>query len=65
MHAVGPLQSITSDAIMRALNGNMDLNFNNVLYSGADIGHELANIGRFLNAAQSLQKDQGFTNILK
>jgi uncharacterized protein involved in outer membrane biogenesis len=65
MHAVGPLQSITSDAIMRALNGNMDLNFNNVRYSGADIGHELANIGRFLNAAQSLQKDQGFTNILK
>ena len=65
MHAVGPLQSITSDAIMRALNGNMDLNFNNVRYSGAVIGHELANIGRFLNAAQSLQKDQGFTNILK
>ena len=65
MHAVGPLQSITSDAIMRALNGNMDLNFNNVRYSGADIGHELASIGRFLDSAQALQKDQGFTKILR
>jgi AsmA protein len=65
MHAAGPLQSITSEEIMRALNGNVNLNFNNVRYSGADIGHELASIGRFLNSAQSLQKDQGFTNILK
>ena len=65
MHAAGLLHSITSDEIMRALNGNMNLNFNNVRYSGADIGHELANIGRFLNSAQALQKDQGFTNILK
>jgi AsmA protein len=65
MHAAGPLQSITSDEIMRALNGNLNLNFNNVRYSGVDIGHQLASIGRFLNSAQSLQKDQGFTNILK
>jgi AsmA protein len=65
MHAAGPLQAITSDEIMRALNGNVNLNFNNVRYSGVDIGHELASIGQFLNSAQSLQKDQGFTNILK
>jgi AsmA protein len=65
MHAAGPLQSITSDEIMRALNGNLNLNFNNVRYSGVDVAHELASIGQFLNAAQSLQKDQGFTNILK
>jgi AsmA protein len=65
MHAAGPLQSITSDEIMRALNGNLNLNFNNVRYSGVDVGHELASIGQFLNSAQSLQKDQGFTNILK
>jgi AsmA protein len=65
MHAAGPLQSITSDEIMRALNGNVNLNFNNVRYSGVDVGHELASIGQFLNSAQSLQKDQGFTNILK
>ena len=65
MHAAGPLQSITSDEIMRALNGNLNLNFNNVRYSGVDVAHELASIGQFLNSAQSLQKDQGFTNILK
>jgi uncharacterized protein involved in outer membrane biogenesis len=65
MHAAGPLRSITSDEIMRALNGNVNLNFNNVRYSGADIGHELASIGRFLDSAQALQKDQGFTKILR
>ena len=65
MHAVGPLQSITSNEIMRALNGNLNLNFNNVRYTGVDIGHQLANIGQFLNSAQSLQKDQGYTNIIK
>jgi hypothetical protein len=30
-----------------------------------DIGHQLASVGQFLNSAQSLQKDPGFTNILK
>src|SRR5882724_4666561 len=65
MHAAGPLQSITSDEIMKALNGNVNLNFNNVRYSGVDIGHQLASIGQFLNSAQSLQKDQGYTNIRK
>jgi uncharacterized protein involved in outer membrane biogenesis len=65
MHAAGPLNSITADEIMRALNGNMNLDFNNVKYTGADIGHELASLGKFLNSAQSLQKDQGYTNILK
>jgi AsmA protein len=65
MHAAGPLRSITSDEIMRALNGNLNLNFNNVRYSGVDVAHELASIGQFLNSAQSLQKDQGYTNILK
>jgi AsmA protein len=65
MHAVGPLQSITSNEIMRALNGNLNLNFNNVRYTGVDIGHQLASIGQFLNSAQSLQRDQGYTNIIK
>jgi hypothetical protein len=65
MHAAGPLQSITSEEITRALNGNVNLNFNNVRYSGVDIGHQLASIGQFLNSAQLLQKDQGYTNILK
>ncbi|HSS97219.1 MAG TPA: AsmA-like C-terminal region-containing protein, partial [Terriglobales bacterium] len=65
MHAIGPLQSITSDEIMRALNGNVNLNCNNIRYSGVDVGHQLASVGQFLNSAKSLQQDQGFTNILK
>ena len=65
MHASGPLQAVTSDQILRALNGNINLNFNNVHYSGVDISHQLATIGKFLNASSTLQKDQGFTNILK
>jgi len=40
MHAAGPLRAISSDEIMKALNGTLNLNFNNVKYSGADINHE-------------------------
>jgi AsmA protein len=65
MHASGPLQAVTSDQILHALNGNINLHFNNVRYSGVDISHQLATIGQFLNASSTLQKDQGFTNILK
>lgn len=61
-HASGPLQSISSDDIMRALNGAMNLNFNNVRYSGADISHQLAGIAGFLKMNPS---DKGFTDILK
>ena len=62
MHAAGPLKSITSDEIIRALNGNLNLNFNNVRYSGVDVGHELANIGRFLNATRP--RGFGFPSLL-
>ena len=65
MHASGPLGSIGAEQIIRALNGNMNLNFNNVRYTGVDIAHQLATIGKFLNSAQSLQKDRGITDILK
>src|SRR5207302_546214 len=41
MHAAGPLRAISSDEIMKALNGTLNLNFNNVKYSGADVNHEL------------------------
>jgi hypothetical protein len=47
---------------MRALNGTMNLNFNNVRYSGADISHQLASIAGFLKMNPS---DKGFTDILK
>ena len=50
---------------MRALNGTMKVDFNNVKYSGADINHELASIAGFLNANPASTPAQGFTNILK
>jgi uncharacterized protein involved in outer membrane biogenesis len=62
MHAAGPIRSISSNEIMKALNGALNLNFNNVKYSGADINHELASIAGFLNKANG--SSQGFTNIL-
>ncbi len=65
LHAAGPVASLSSDQIMRALNGTLALNFNNVKYSGVDINHELASIGGFLGRAGSAQKDQGYTNIQK
>jgi hypothetical protein len=50
---------------MRALNGTLALNFNNVKYAGVDINHELAKIGGFLGRGASTEKDQGYTNIQK
>jgi AsmA protein len=63
MHAAGPVRAISSDEIMKALNGALNLNFNNVKYSGADINHELASIAGFLNKSNTAS--QGFTNILR
>jgi AsmA protein len=65
MHAAGPLQAIRSDQIIKELNGTLNLDFNNVRYSGVDVSHQLASIGKFLNSASAAQKDQGYTNILK
>ncbi len=61
-HIAAPVQSLTGDAVMRAINGNMNLNFQNVRVAGVDVDHELGQIAGFLKAGQ---KDQGFTNILK
>jgi hypothetical protein len=65
MHASGPIKSISTPEIVKALNGTVNLNFNNVKYSGADINHELASIAGFLNANPSGQASRGVTNILK
>src|SRR5581483_928697 len=65
MHAVGPVKSLAGDAIMRALNGTMNLNFANVKYSGADISHELGAIAGFLGKANTSTTGQGITNIVK
>jgi AsmA protein len=65
MQASGAVKSLTATEIEKALNGTINVNFNNVKYSGADIGHELSTIAGFLNAAPNAQSAQGMTNILK
>jgi len=65
LRASGPLKSISTAEIMRALNGTIKVDFNNVKYSGADINHELASIAGFLNANPTSTPTQGVTNILK
>jgi len=65
MKAVGPVKSLSSAEIMRALNGTVDLNFNNVKYSGANISHELSTIAGFLNPNAGSQSTGGVTNISK
>jgi AsmA-like C-terminal region len=65
LHAAGPVNSISSAEIMRALNGTMKVSFTNVKYTGADVGLELSRIAGFLNAASSAQTAQGATNIQK
>jgi hypothetical protein len=65
LQASGAVKSLTTAEIEKALNGTINVNFNNVKYSGADIGHELSTIAGFLNAAPSAQSAQGATNILK
>ncbi len=62
LRAVGPLKGISSDQVMRALDGAIDVNLNNVHYAGVDISHRLASL---LGSLPAGQKDQGFTNILK
>lgn len=63
MHATGPLKSLNSSEIMRALNGTTDVNFNNVKYSGANIGRELSTIAGFLNANAASSSAENVTNI--
>lgn len=65
MHLTGPVKSLTSADVMRALNGGLNVNFNNVRYNGADISHQLAAIAGFLGQGKPGQNDRGFTNILK
>jgi AsmA protein len=62
MHAAGPVQSFKSESVMRALNGTMDLNFNDVRISGFNLAHELGAIGGFLGSSSA---DQKITEIIK
>jgi AsmA protein len=65
MKASGTVKSLSSNEIMRALNGTADLNFNNVKYSGANMSHELSTIAGFLNPNAGSQSSAGVTNISK
>ena len=60
MHLTGPVKSITSAEIVRALNGTLNLGLNNLRMNGADVNHQLASIAGFLKPGQDYQ---GFTNI--
>src|SRR6266571_2283822 len=62
LHAAGPLASIGSSQIIKALNGNLNLNFDAVRFSGFDMTHELASIGGFLKPGES---GKGFTDIIR
>jgi AsmA protein len=61
MHAAGPVQSMSSDQLVKALNGTINVNFNNVRYAGVDISHQLLSM---IGSGQT-GKDQGYTNIQK
>ena len=65
IRAAGPLRSINTAEIIRTLNGTIDLDFNNVKYSGADVSQQLAVIAGFLNATPASQSTAGVTNISK
>ena len=62
LHAAGPVRSLSSDEIMKALNGTINVNFNNVRYSGVDISHQLLSM---IGTSKASQKDQGFTTVQK
>jgi len=64
LHASGPVKSLSTPEIMRALNGTMHLDFNNVKYSGTDVNHELGTIAGFLGSSLA-QSGSGGTNISK
>ena len=61
MHAAGPVQSLSSDQIMKAVNGTINVNFNTVRYGGIDIAHQLLS----MIGSKQTGKDQGFTNVQK
>jgi AsmA protein len=61
LHAAGSVANLSSDQLMKALNGNINVNFNNMRYTGIDIGHQvLSMIG-----SKQPTKDQGYTNVQK
>lgn len=64
MHASGAVKSLTAEEIERTLNGTVNVNFNNVKYSGANMSSELSKIAGFLRPTSS-QNASGITTISK
>jgi hypothetical protein len=62
MHAAGPVQSLSSNEMMKAVNGTININFNSVRYSGVDISHQILSM---IGTSKATQKDQGYTNVQK
>jgi len=62
MHAAGPVQSLSSNEMMKAVNGTININFNSVRYSGLDISHQILSM---IGTSKATQKDQGYTNVQK
>ena len=65
LHANGPVKAVNTAEIMRALNGTIGLDLNNVKYSGANVSSELSKIAGFLNAGAASQSTSGVTTISK
>ncbi|HYR92400.1 MAG TPA: AsmA family protein [Terriglobia bacterium] len=61
LNASGPLESLSSADIARALNGSMNVNFKPIRIAGFDAGRELAAIGGF---SSSTTAKQDFSDIL-
>jgi uncharacterized protein involved in outer membrane biogenesis len=61
LHAAGRVANLSSDQLMKALNGNINVNFNNMRYTGIDIAHQLLS----MIGSKQPTKDQGYTNVQK
>jgi uncharacterized protein involved in outer membrane biogenesis len=62
IRASGPVESLKSQSLLRALNGSLNLDFNKLRISGVDVAHELGVIGGFLTKENG---SDAFTDILK
>jgi AsmA protein len=62
LRAAGPVESVASTNVMRALNGNINLNFDTLKILGFDTSKELSKIGGFQTSEGG---GKGFTEVLK
>jgi AsmA protein len=62
MHAAGSVQSLSSNEMMKAVNGTINVNLNSVRYAGLDISHQILSM---IGTSKATQKDQGYTNVQK